>query len=136
MPWGQVFRFHLRAAAGTIKFDDPYPQGIGGEGVLAFHERRMDFARIALIEKAPAFVVFARRSEYVSAAIAGPPFIAEMQVQVLGDANAVLSFVSHQGISGTLMLLPTHITCHVSIAELIDMQIPTIGNKVSATWGF
>src|SRR5277367_6354477 len=85
----QVFRFDLRAAAGAVEFDNANPKRVRRKTERAGNEWRMNFARVAVVEKAAAFVVFARRADRVAAAIAEPLLAVEIEVQIFGDAEAV-----------------------------------------------
>src|SRR5580704_3246271 len=85
----KIFGFDLRAAAGTVELDDADPERVGGKIECAGDEGRMNFARVAIVDQAAFFVIFAGGAQGAVAAVAGPLFGVEVQVEIFGDAQAV-----------------------------------------------
>jgi hypothetical protein len=83
----QILGLDQRDAAGAVELDDPAPLRVGRETVFALDDGRVDLARVALSDQAPALVVLARPPEVVTAAVAGPALRlgVEVEVEVLGD---------------------------------------------------
>src|SRR5580692_2971666 len=76
----EVFGFDLGAAAGAVEFHDADPERVGGEIECAGDEGRMDFARVALVDQATFFVIFAGGAERAIASVAGPLVVVEIEV--------------------------------------------------------
>jgi hypothetical protein len=52
----------------------------------------MDFARVAVMEKAALLVVLASGTEHAPAPVAHPLFPIEVQIKIFSDSNAILRF--------------------------------------------
>ena len=63
MAWREIFGFDLGAAAGAIKFHDADPERVGGETERAGDYWWMDFARVAIVDEAAFFIIFAGGAE-------------------------------------------------------------------------
>jgi hypothetical protein len=69
----QVLGLGLLAAARTVELDDPDPLRVRGERVLALDLRRVDLARVTLLDEQPLLVVLPRVADVVAARVTRPP---------------------------------------------------------------
>src|SRR6266567_1121238 len=81
MPRRQVLRLHLSAARRAVELQDADPLGIGGEGVVALDQRRVDLPGVAV-------VLLARGGQRRVAAVAAPHLLVQIQVEVLGETQS------------------------------------------------
>src|SRR5271156_435721 len=88
VPRRQVFGLHLSPATRAIELKDAHPIGIRREGVFPFHDAWMDFGRVSFGDETAALVVLASRDQIMPAAVAVPLIVIEIEIEVLGKANA------------------------------------------------
>src|ERR1700742_804939 len=110
--WWQVLGLDERRAARAVKLQDPAPGRVGSKGELILgrvDERPVDLGGVTVVDECAGLVVLAGRGQVMTAPPAQPPFLIQVDLEILGHRD--LHRPASWAVSSVSSMSPPWVSC-------------------------